>query len=318
MEGNKGARKYLKGGDIIILTDKYKTFYFRELPYYKTLNFIKICEDSNWRYGVNLLESIPLRNYIFHHSRLSFTPLVKIPQEGRILDLGAGWGSISMILAKVLPKVEIYAYDLTIEGLKFLNVVKKQEKLYNLKIFCGDILDVPFDDESFDLVIAIGVLEWLPESVPERPPHETQIKVLKKIFKILKMGGELVLGIENRFGYQFLLGARDHSGERYTSLMPRFIANAYMKMKRKKPYLWYTYSERGYNSLLKNAGFTDIKIYGAFRDYRLPVLIFSTKLFKRAIGLIPKKTFKRKLIRLLPSFIARFIIPSYIIVGRKR
>ena len=304
-------------GDIIILTDKFKTFYYRELPYYKTINLIRLSEENGWKYAVALLENKFVRDYITSPLRLSFTPFVRIPSVGRILDLGAGWGSISMILAKMWPKVDVYAYDLTIEGLRFLNVVKKQENLSNLKIFCGDILDLPFNDNFFDLVVVMGVLEWLPESAPEMSPYETQMGVLKKIFRILKDGGELILGIENRFGYQFLLGARDHSGERFTSLMPRSIANLYMKIKKKRPYLWYTYSERGYRALLKGAGFTDVKVYAAFKDYRLPILVFSPKLFKKAIGFLPKRTLKMKLFHIIPSFITRFIVPSFIIVCRK-
>lgn len=81
------------------------------------------------------------------------------------------------------------------------------------------------------------------------------------------------VGIENRFGYLYFLGTRDHSGLRYTSLMPRRLATLITQFRKHRPYRFYTYSYRGYRKLMLRAGFKPPRIYIAVPNYRDPRFI---------------------------------------------
>jgi len=117
-------------------------------------------------------------------------------------------------------------------------------------------------------------------------PRKTQIKFLKEIKRVLSDKGCLYVGIENRFGLQFFRGAKDHSGLKYTSLMPRSFANFFVKrfgpsggiygdnikkQKEKRGYYTYTYGIWGYTSLFREVGF-NFKTYWVIPAYNQPIL----------------------------------------------
>jgi hypothetical protein len=75
----------------------------------------------------------------------------------------------------------------------------------------ADFFEVEFESR-FDLACCIGVLEWVPK-FREGDPRSLQVEFLKRIHSLLKPGSQLVLGIENRMGLKYLLGAvDDHIG----------------------------------------------------------------------------------------------------------
>ena len=97
-----------------------------------------------------------------------------------------------------------------------------------------------------------------------------QLNALKEIHDLLKNRGILYIGIENRFGYNYLLGGPDHNGLRFVSLMPRFLANFISKKITGESYINYQYSIWGYRKLLKEVGFQKIDFYAPLPQYRLP------------------------------------------------
>lgn len=296
--------------------------YFERLGEYdSTLIFRHMLLKHRWR---DIVSSQPdsVRERLMHPMRTLFLSLIEIPDEGKILDLGAGWGGLSVKLAKHWPKAKIIPYDMNLEGLRILKWISKQEHLNNIKPMCGEILDTPFQNEFFDVILMIGVLEWVPEFNVALSPEETQLKVLQEAHRILKSGGRLLVGVENRFSYRYIKGSPDdHSQLKYTTLMPRALANFYTKIKIKKAYRTYTYSERGYRKLFKKAGFKNIEILGTVKDYVKPYWILtpdSTRLwFELVKDRIKLNYVLKKLTGAIPQRFISFFIPAYFIIGVK-
>lgn len=261
---------------------------FDELPYYNEnifhmsrqtmLNLILLAGTVGWKQAV--LDGISLdldwlRHYITSPKRTFFLSILEIGEGDRVLDVGAGWGNISAQIAKGFPSTKVYAFDKTLETLLFADQIRKQERLGNMLVMQGDITNPPFEKKFFDVIIMQGLLEWLGTSNQNAPPRVVQRRALTAIREILKPKGRLLIGIENRIGFQYFLGARDeHSGLRFTNLMPRYIADLYMKLRGRGPYRTYTYTRRGYGQLLREAGFSDITFYMPIPDYVLPDQIF--------------------------------------------
>ena len=87
-------------------------------------------------------------------------------------------------------------------------------------------------------------------------------------------GGYVYIGIENRFSLRYMLGDHDdHSFIRFTSLMPRNVANLYCRLRIGGPYFTYTHSLSEYHRLLREAHFSDIRSYFPWPDYRNPTTI---------------------------------------------
>jgi ubiquinone/menaquinone biosynthesis C-methylase UbiE len=255
----------------------------------------------------------------------------------RCLDIGSGLGNLSEMLSHHYD--EVYSLEAVPERIEFQKRRFKNSDVNNVIIVRGNALELPFPDDHFDLVVCNGVLEWVAAMNTARPPREVQLSFLREVKRILSDKGCLYLGIENRFSIGFILGQRDHSGLRYTSLVPRSVANFLVKRygrsggiardtsskeneKEWRGYYTYTYSIIGYNSLLREAGFK-FKSYWAFPSYNMP--LYSARLndrvglkgFVRYIGSSPVR-FKRlfsiskKFDSRILSLIANAMTPSFL------
>lgn len=206
-------------------------------------------------------------DFTFEENRADWRFLVPMSRETTVLDVGAGMGRISIPLARVAK--EVVAVDPSFLRMKFLKLRAEKENLQNLRVCVGDIFDLPFERESFDLIVMNGVLEWLGVTDRYRGPEEAQVAGLKVCRGLLKPGGYLYIGIENRIALAYLR-AVDHSGLCFTSYLPRWLANIYTLLRKNKRYRTYTYTKGGYERLLRRCGFTEATFYIAYPGYNLP------------------------------------------------
>lgn len=202
------------------------------------------------------------------------------PQRNEVcVDLGSGWGPISFGLSKFYKTV--YSMDGVYERLRFQAIRAEQEGIENVKILKGSLLKLPLPDNFADTVIVNGLLEWIGLSDEVTPPRELQLNFLNEVRRVLKPEGKLFIGIENRTGVQFFMGSEDHSGLRFTSLMPRWLAGRVVRNARsenedtffdsgKNDYRTLTYSYWGYGKLLRKAGFLQPDIYWTWPSYNEP------------------------------------------------
>jgi SAM-dependent methyltransferase len=175
---------------------------------------------------------------------------------------------------------EVYCIEAIPERIEFTQERLLQEGIRNVRLIQASATQMPLMDNTFDLVVTNGVLEWVGEWDLEGTPRDVQVRFLSKICRLLKDDGVLVIGIENRFGYGMLLGGNDHSGIPYTSLVPRPVADFMLRhsstphhrtrLNPKKEYRTYTYSQRGYRKLLTDAGFRESSCYWAQPGYNQP------------------------------------------------
>lgn len=226
---------------------------------------IKVIEKEGW-------EEFKARyrnkfDQTFEENRADWRFVVPISKDFSVLEAGAGMGRISIPLARVARRV--VAFDQSYLRMKFLKLRAEKEGLKNIEMCVGDIFDVSFPEESFDLIVMNGLLEWVGVTNRFQNPREAQVESLRIAKKLLKKGGYLYIGIENRLALSYLRG-RDHSGLYFTSYMPRPISNIYMKLRRRKRYDTYTYTKRGYEKLLKEAGFSHTEFYLPYPGYNLP------------------------------------------------
>ena len=192
-----------------------------------------------------------------------------MPENASVLDIGCGWGNLSLSLARNFAAV--YALDVVPERAVMASIRAREAGFANVTALAGgNAAHLPFRDASLDVVILNGVLEWVPVSFPDiADPRDAQLRLLREIARVLKPDGEVYIGIENRLGYRYFLGKPDeHSKLKYATLLPRSWANRYSLAKRREPYRTYTYSWRGYRKLLRDAGFTTARFYCPFPEYR--------------------------------------------------
>ncbi|MES1166527.1 MAG: class I SAM-dependent methyltransferase [Pseudomonadota bacterium] len=193
------------------------------------------------------------------------------PRPGSlVLDIGAGWGQLALPLARTCT---VAAVEPTPERLDFIAAAARQDGVSDRISFIeADFLALEFDTR-FDLVCCIGVLEWVPK-FRAGPAREVQLDFLSRIRGLLAPGGQLVIGIENRLGLKYILGVPDdHIGLPVIAVLEAEAARRHYLAATGKELRSFTYSHEEYHRLLAEAGFTGVKAYAAFPDYKLPELI---------------------------------------------
>ncbi len=105
------------------------------------------------------------------------------PNEGEhALDIGSGTGNYSIWLAE--RGLDVTALDQSDEMTK---IAKKKAYARGLTIdfLLGHAEDLPFDDNSFDLITSVTAVEFM----------DDPSTVLKEAMRVLKPGGRLVIGL---------------------------------------------------------------------------------------------------------------------------
>lgn len=306
--------------------------YWNELPLDEMTALNKKIVKSRWKEVVENDVDQRFHKVIFGAGRADWRYTAGIDDNSSVLDIGCGWGNLSFALAKTARQV--VAYEPVKERIKFVDTRIKQDSVNNMQALCGDALHLPFSDQSFDVVIFNGVLEWVGYTTQELSAQECQEKALKEAYRVLKPGGRLYLAIENASSLIYFAGAKDpHSGLRFVTFMPRFIANGISQIFNKRPYRTYIYTYNGYKKILSSCGFKNEVFYAPLATYRdfkhlLPIddvnkiRYWFNNLFQSKLeGLKGKKKLIAQLAGLfINSPFARmfkYLVPDYSIVATK-
>jgi ubiquinone/menaquinone biosynthesis C-methylase UbiE len=105
--------------------------------------------------------------------------LPSIKHTMKILDVGCGPGTITLDVAKLVPKGHITGVDYTEAPLAAARTAASGEKLTNVDFQVGDVHALPFAAETFDIVYAHQVLQHV------RDP----VQALREMKRVAKRGG---------------------------------------------------------------------------------------------------------------------------------
>jgi len=146
---------------------------FRKLFHFPAPAFIGYFLDSNHRRRLQPPDKLIERS--------------GITRGMKVLEIGCGSGAFITFVARAVGQSgEVYALDIQLAMLKQLeNKLAKPENndIQNIRIVNGNAYNLPFDDNSFDLVYMVTVL-------PEIPDRN---KALQEVLRVLKPGGILAI-----------------------------------------------------------------------------------------------------------------------------
>ncbi len=235
-----------------------------------------LLKEGKYKETKEYIEKVLKRtDFIFGSARSDFLYCMDLKKSSVCLDIGCGLGVHTFNIA---PHVkEVHSLDLSRKRVEFCEYRKQFENVYNVFLYHTDVDHLPFENGTFDFIMMNGVVEWLGERNKHLDPRDDQVEVLKKIFKLLKKGGVLYVGIENRYALTYLHNAKDHNRLKYTTFMPRFLANKITQYFNGKDYRTYTYGISGYKKLLRDSDFdiSQTLFYVAHPGYNLPQYLIS-------------------------------------------
>ena len=112
----------------------------------------------------------------------------------KILELGCGWGAISLWMAEHYPRAEILSISNSADQRKFIQARAKERGLHNLEVQTCDMNN--FDiDQTFDRVVSVEMFEHM----------KNYEKLLDRIHRWLKPKGRLFVHIfsHKQYAYHF-------------------------------------------------------------------------------------------------------------------
>ena len=163
----------------------------------------------------------------------------------RVLDLGCGTATLTLLIKKAQPKADVYGLDVDTGALAIAHR-KVREAGVDVSLDVGTATQLPYRDRSFDHVFVSLVLHHLDQ--------EDKRHALSEIFRVLKLGGELHV---TDFGSPANLTAGmislvtrwfEEIDDHIRGLLPAFI------------------NEAGFRSLEETARYATVS--GTFRSYR--------------------------------------------------
>jgi len=122
----------------------------------------------------------------------------------RILDLGCGYGYNTRILSCLFPESKITGVDYGNDCKKAWDLIQK--KGLKIKFINSDARKLPFNNNSFDIVISWGLLEHIGEEKINKITYkEKQLeeeKCVREVHRVLKPNGYFMLNyLPNKFSY---------------------------------------------------------------------------------------------------------------------
>lgn len=180
------------------------------------------------------------------------TAIASLKEGDVVLDLGSGAGFDVFLAAKKVGKTgKVVGIDMTDEMLEKANENAKKGSYTNVEFRKGDIENLPVDNNSVDVVISNCVINLAPDKA----------KVFKEIYRVLKTGGRLMVSDV------VLVKALPEDLKNDKDLLIGCVSGAILK--------------EDYLNLLKQTGFTDIKIHkeipAFLPDYGLSITFSATK-----------------------------------------
>ena len=212
------------------------------------------------------------QRYHFYPARSNIVRGLDLPPDARVLEIGAGCGAVTRYLGESCALVD------ALEPVQARAEVARARcaDLPGVDVSVGLLDDVPAV-AAYDVVVVIGVLEYVGAGTPDLTPYRT---FLDEVASRLVDGGTLVLAIENRLGVKYLVGSpEDHTNRVFDSI------EGYPRGGKAR-----TFTRRELESLMRASGLDPVTRV-AFPDYKLPRVVF---------GDLPDRT--RSLLHRIPEF----------------
>lgn len=121
----------------------------------------------------------------------------------RVLDAGCGPGAMMRWAEAKLSAREIHGVDVAPQGLAYCRTRNPEWRVLE-----ASVLDLPYDDGAFDLVISNDVIQHLPTDGGD-------LQAIQEMARVLGPGGTLLLRTNSRLGMWQKTDAKDADYQRY-------------------------------------------------------------------------------------------------------
>ena len=199
--------------------------------------------------------------YHFSNVRENIVQSMPITKEDSVLEIGAGCGAITGVLARMAKNVD--AVELSMKR-SLINAYRHKEA-DNITIKVGNFQEVEQHlEKKYDVITLIGVFEYACSYIDSEQPYAEFLEIIKKH---LTKDGRLILAIENKFGLKYWAGCREDHIATFFGGIEGYAKDSYVR----------TFSKNELAHMLEQAGFSEHTFYYPYPDYKFPMTIYSDK-----------------------------------------
>ena len=231
--------------------------------------------DSYFQSGAHIWKEIYERedvHALIHQQRrtivLRLIDNLNLSQDSRILEVGCGAGLTTVALAErgyvvhAIDSVQAMI-DLTRQAAARLGTE------YRVTTSLGDVQNLPFSDNMFSVVLAIGVIPWLHSS------HEA----IRELARVTKPGGHVIVNADNRWRLNEIL---DPARNPLHAPLRRMIRNISVRLRQGASMPpTRRHSPKEFDSVLSKAGL--VKVEGVTLGFG-PFSLFKRKIFSDKVA----------------------------------
>lgn len=149
-------------------------------------------EVKNW-YNSYVKKQAEVGINIRHYHLVNNVIADGVKSNSRILEVGCGIGTFTMLLAQYCTKGKILATDISDESIQLAKVNLSRYK--NVEFIVTDMIDFDYDDK-FDFIILPDVLEHI--------PVDQHNNLLSALHKLLKSDGKLIIHIPHPVTLEYI------------------------------------------------------------------------------------------------------------------
>lgn len=185
----------------------------------------------------------------FTESEMAFV-LSKVRPSDRILDMGCGTGRFTVPMATIANQV--VGLDLTPAMLE--QARRNADKAgVTPELQQGDMCDLPFPDESFDLVTSMLALMHIPPT--DRP------RVFSEVSRVLRPGGRAVFGVKNGV-FEQMSGVDRFASVDITDVAEKNLVFTQTRDGKDRVAAWHSFTPEDLNGLFATAGMIPVQLRG--------------------------------------------------------
>lgn len=164
----------------------------------------------------------------------------EIPDNARVLDVGAGPGYATRLAAERHPASTFIGVDYSPVQVRLARKYMAARPLPNCSFEPGDAMELPFEDDSFDYVISVASIKHWPDGV----------RGLKEISRVLKPGCGAHIGEADRE-----CDRRDFEEFARVFMSPWWVNRAFLGPILKDAVFGQSYSRAELERMAREAGF---------------------------------------------------------------
>jgi ubiquinone/menaquinone biosynthesis C-methylase UbiE len=138
-------------------------------------------QDSHWadEETAKILRLLIKTFYNADYFERIVIPLMNIPQNGRALDVGCGYGGLSLVLAGLRPDLQITGVDPEAHAVESAAKLAEESGLTNARFEQGDGHQLRYEEDQFEAVMCQTVLTHVRDAEA----------VVREMARVLKPGG---------------------------------------------------------------------------------------------------------------------------------